>query len=149
MLFSLLNVQTLLDDKLPELFELTQDDHISFFTELNIRNSEHRNVVTSEEEFVWKLIPEDQAHHQRIGLRYPVSLKEKLKIEILKYDYLTQERSQKDKCSSQYMLIDFKYSHLNYRFMLVYRAPDSDDTVTESIFEMISSLGERFNMKFS
>ena len=130
---SLLNCQTLTDKKLDILNDLTQDDHISFFTEVNIQSPEHLNVLQADETYIWKFIPKENDFQQRIALRYPAYLKDIISFELLKYEYITQERSQKDQCCAQYMVFRFRFDHLDYRVALVYRAPDTDMEVNTSL----------------
>ena len=137
---SLLNVQTLTDKKLDILNDITQDDHISYFTEVNITSPEHLNVLTDDEVYSWKFIPKERDFQQRIAFRYPSYLKNDLRFDDLKYDYIVQERAQKDQCCAQFMSYRFRYKHLDYRVALVYRAPDTNAENTDLLYQKLDKV---------
>ena len=157
--FSFVNTQTLLDTKIPEINNETLNDHLVFFNELNIRDKEHLNIVTSDIDYEWVIIKEHDIPtiKQRIGLRYPRSLSgPSFKVKVLEEDYLTQDvrcAAQQDKSVVQYMVLKVEAFHLTLKILLVYRLGDASEENTNFIFDTMErhsvhmSLGD-YNLNF-
>ena len=100
MLFSLLNINSFNDTKQIFLQNISSKYHIQFFTEINIENVEQENTLLSDDFYEWVLIPKNTEFSQRIGLRYPSNLQNKIKVNILDHKYVAQtvrSANQKDK----------------------------------------------------
>ena len=156
--FSFVNMQTLTDIKLPELKNITENDHITFFNELNIRDQEHYNTITFDDDFEWVVINEhdNKDIKRRIGLRYPRSLSDNINIQLLDQGYILQDERiamQVDKSVVQYMITQLKIYHIELKILLVYRLDDSNEVNTDKIFELMEeynvhmALGD-FNIDF-
>ena len=133
------NTQTLTDIKLNEINNETIGDHLHFFTELNIRDDEHLNVVTNDDFWEWVIIKkhENDCVKRRIGMRYSRGLKDELEVVTLAQGYLLQEHrpsNQTDLSIVQYLVLKVQIYHLTFKFMLVYRLDDADAENTEFIF---------------
>ena len=97
--FSLLNIDTMRDNKIPELNTKTLQDHIVFLTETNIKNESHKNIITSDKNFVTKFLNVDfERNNSRVGVRYPSSLDKYINITIVSELVVEKpERKQFDK----------------------------------------------------
>ena len=138
--FSLLNIQTINDLKMPQLNEDTKDNHVTFFTELNIASEEHKNIVTSDTGYKWVFIKSHKNCNRRIGLRYPASLKNDIHIDMIEEDYMIDKsRKQKDKSVVQYMIFKLSLFQMTKKVMLVYRVPDCEFEFTKKLFDKIEA----------
>jgi len=157
--FSLMNVDTMNDNKLPEYNELTNDNHISFITEINVKNKSKQTILESDQTYIWKFIETDFAKHDaRIAIRYPRKYCDDISIDILEQGFIERpERNQSDKSVIQYMAVNVKCWRFGYKVMLIYRTPDADQNSlkinTKNLFNIIDrinpdiALGD-FNIDF-
>ena len=65
---------------------------MQFFTEINIENVEQENTLISDDFYEWILIPRKFEYAQRIGLRFPKNLQNKIKVNISDYEYVTVKK---------------------------------------------------------
>jgi len=143
LVFSLLNVNTLNDNKLQEYDNLTKDHHVQFITELNCSNVESENILKSNDLYNWQFIGTDYTTNSaRIAIRYPANQENKINIKILDEGRIDRpERFQKQKDVIQFMTVKVVCYHKIYKVMLVYRTPDADGNAsrqnTQSLFNII------------
>lgn len=143
MRFSLLNAQTLNDQKLPTYNDITKNDHISIVNELNIASPQHEQLLRNDTEYTWFIIPPptttQQESIQRIGIRIPNQfIDEKLisyKPIAHKYIYGRNKPAIRDKCAIQYMIGELKVKNLTISLAITYRVPDAYLSSTTELFE--------------
>merc|ERR1712147_81951 len=90
LLFSLLNIRSTNDSKLLTLDHMLENEILQFFTELNVKTAEHRNIVTSNSAYVWNFISPEKDYMQRIGFRYPTSVSKFIQVHSVESKYITQ-----------------------------------------------------------
>ena len=103
-----LNCRTLDESDLPALNRATGKCHVTFLTEVNIRSDIHRAILEYDPAYVWFFIAPNPDHQQRIAVRIPrkYHANRKIRIRVLKQDYITEERTQEDQCAVQYMVLE-------------------------------------------
>ena len=141
---SLLNINTINDRKTLLLNPIIENCHIQFFTELNIDSEEQYNTITSSGNYEWVIIPKVQNHSQRIGLRFCKSLQKFVRIKVLDFKYLTQNRAQHDKSSVQMLHVEIKCYHVSFSAIIVYRTPDCNAENRNMMFSYIDSVNPHF-----
>ena len=124
----LINLQKYTDRKINELNTLTINQHITFFTELNISNPEHQNIVTNDKTFTWKFMKIDFTKSQsRIGVRFPSKYDKFIKINLLDQGiYERPNRLQKSKSVLFQMTMLITIWNVHFKTILCYRCPDCD-----------------------
>jgi len=144
LVFSLLNVNTLNDNKLVEYDSLTKHHHIQFITELNCPNKESENILRDSSKYNWQIIGTDYSKNKaRIAVRYPANPENKITVKLLDEGRIDRpERIQYNKDVIQFMVLDITCFHVKYKVILVYRTPDADyqdksRKNTKSLFEII------------
>ena len=144
LVFSLLNVNTLNDNKLVEYDSLTKHHHIQFITELNCPNKESENILKDSNDYNWQIINTDYSKNKaRIAVRYPANPENKITVKLLDEGRINRpERIQFNKDVIQYLIMDITCFHVKYKVILVYRTPDTDyqdkeRKNTKSLFEII------------
>ena len=129
LILGLINIQSITDDKLAELDEITKDNHMTFFTELNIKDDQKLNIICSDKMYNWHFIKSDfTKEHTRIGLRYPSKYGDNIKVNIVDQGRLNRpERVQASKCVIQYISMNISFWNKCYSVILAYRTPDCDE----------------------
>jgi len=147
LVFSLLNVNTLNDNKLVEYDSLTSHHHVQFITELNCSNKESENILRDSDKYRWQIIDTDYTKNKaRIAVRYPANPENNIRIKLLDEGRIDRpERQQINKDVIQFMVLDITCFHVKYKVVLVYRTPDADyqDKTrknTKSLFEVIDKV---------
>ena len=139
--FSLININSITDQKLLLLNPSLDKNHFQFFTELNIDDSHKLNIVTSCNVYDWVIIPKvDTNFAQRIGVRFCKSLSKFVKIEILDQQFYTQDRQQVDKSAVQLLSLKIQCYHVSFNCILVYRAPDCNAENRDKMFAYIDTV---------
>ena len=138
--FSMININSITDQKLLLLNPSLDKHHFQFFTELNIENIHKLNIVTACNVYDWVIIPKtDTNFAQRIGVRYCKSLSKYVKIEILDQQFYTQERQQVDKSVVQLLSLKIQCYHVSFNCILAYRAPDCNAENRDKMFAYIDT----------
>ena len=108
LVFSLLNVNTLNDNKLVQYDSLTSQHHVQFITELNCPNKEAENILRDSEDYNWQIIKTDYSKNKaRIAVRYPANPENKTTIKVLSEGRIDRpERQQVNKDVIQFMVMD-------------------------------------------
>ena len=142
MLFSLLNINSFNDTKQIFLQNISSKYHIQFFTEINIENVEQENTLLSDDFYEWVLIPKNTEFSQRIGLRYPSNLQNKIKVNILDHKYVAQpvrSANQKDKSVVQLLHVSINIYHAFFKVVLIYRTPDANAESTSRMYSYLDA----------
>ena len=154
----LININTIDDNKIISLQTITNHFHILNFNELNIKNVQKLNVIKSDPDYSWNIIPQlnytdkndqPQQHEQRIGFRIHNSISHLYSVEILDYKYFTQENrsaGQKDPCTVQTLFYSVQYKNRVLKNLIVYRTPDASPQNTLALYEYINECNAHFTL---
>ena len=139
LIFSLLNCQKLSYQKIPELNKITENDHFTLCTEVNLESEQHQNILESDSDYIWHFIPKSPGAQQRIGVRVPAHLSRFIKFEFENFAYIPGrvKKSIKDETAIQWVLFKAQIYHINLRIMVIYRVPDALDAATQQLYSDI------------